>query len=40
VAHPVLGLYAVKVFVKLPCNDGPNVELKGIEKLDIATLAK
>jgi hypothetical protein len=40
VAHPVLGLYAVKVFVKLPCNDGSNVELKGIEKLDIAALAK
>jgi hypothetical protein len=40
VAHPVAGLYAVKVFVKLPCNEGPNVELKGIEELDITALAK
>jgi hypothetical protein len=35
-----MGLYAVKVFVKLPCNDEPKVELKGIKKLDIAALTK
>jgi hypothetical protein len=39
VAHPILGLYVVKVFEKLTC-EGSNVELKGIEELDIADLAK
>jgi hypothetical protein len=40
VANPVAGLYVIKVFVKLPCIEEPNIELKGIVELDIAALAK
>lgn len=38
IPHPDTQLYAVEIFTKLPCNPGPNVELKAIHEIDPAKI--
>lgn len=38
VPDPETQLCVVKIFVKLPCNPGPDVELKEIKEIDVGKL--